>query len=75
MTEPWEKDLTPAERARAHATLTVLDPCPGGRGCSNRGTGEVHTCPYVEELSGPAEAAADLCNCCDDCAAECAADV
>jgi hypothetical protein len=30
---------------------------------------ELHTCPYKEEEGGENEA---LCNCCEDCVAECA---
>jgi len=35
--------------------------------CDNKAK-ELHRCPYDEEITGNEE----LCNCCDDCARECA---
>lgn len=40
--------------------------------CGVRGCTERHPCPYQEELYGDSET---LCNCCDDCAHECALDI
>ena len=42
--------------------------CESGFDCGNDGT-EAHTCPYAEEINDDYETS---CNCCEDCAGECA---
>lgn len=39
--------------------------------CSNTAT-ELHTCPYSEEIHSDSTS---LCNCCEHCTGECAADI
>lgn len=39
--------------------------------CENEGT-ELHSCPYNAEIN---EDNSLVCNCCDDCAQECANDI
>lgn len=43
-----------------------------GRGDCKNPAAEDHTCPFAEEINGDFES---LCNCCDDCAYECAMDI
>lgn len=38
----------------------------------NKGTDELHTCPFSEEIWNNHEAD---CNCCDDCSYQCAMDI
>lgn len=47
--------------------------CPRGgfRGCTGKAA-PPHTCPYAEEINDDHES---LCECCDICAGECAADI
>lgn len=71
--EPWKAGLTPQQAARARQTLTMLNPCHGGQGCTNQAAAP-HACPYQDELQAEG-AADDYCTCCDDCAAGCAADI
>lgn len=40
--------------------------------CGRPVSGEAHTCPYKEDIHDDSET---LCNCCDDCAYECAMDI
>jgi hypothetical protein len=41
--------------------------------CGINPAGEIGTCPYLEAkyVCGPVELRDRLCNCCDECAAEC----
>lgn len=45
--------------------------CGARDGCQNPAE-EDHTCPYAEEINEDYES---LCNCCSDCAHECAMDI
>lgn len=38
----------------------------------NAASDEKHTCPYAEDVNGDHET---MCNCCDNCSAQCAADI
>jgi hypothetical protein len=40
--------------------------------CNKPVSGELHTCPFQEEINDDSES---LCNCCGDCERECADDV
>lgn len=51
------------------ATYDVL--CFGHCRCGNPGT-EEHTCPYAEDINNDSES---LCNCCNECAGQCAMDI
>ena len=51
------------------ATYDVL--CFGHCRCGKPGTDE-HTCPYSEEIGNDFTT---LCNCCDQCAGQCADDI
>ena len=44
--------------------------CQGG--CGKPGEDEDHTCPYNEDVNNDS---ASTCNCCDDCAYQCAMDI
>lgn len=48
------------------------NPCPSSHGCSNEATEEAHGCPYQEEINDDYEYA---CECCSDCAGECACEI
>ena len=50
----------------------VDDLCQGSCKCSNKGTTELHPCPYQEDINNDPYF---QCNCCADCIYECAMDI
>ena len=54
---------------REQDTFNVL--CHGRCHCGSPGTDE-HTCPYSEEIHSDSTT---MCNCCDQCVGQCAADI
>jgi hypothetical protein len=61
-----------APREISMTDLPIIDnKCPSNFDCGKAAT-EDHTCPYAEDINNDSES---LCNCCDDCANECAMDI
>ena len=40
--------------------------------CKKKGSDDLHTCPFREEINDDSEI---LCNCCEDCTDECAMEI
>lgn len=65
-----DRGTTPSGKTRR---WVVLNSVSGGRdGCKNPPSGEMHPCPYQEDINDEHE---DYCFCCEDCQQECADDI
>ncbi len=42
------------------------------RNCEGKGTDELHTCPFREDINNDSET---LCNCCEACTQECSDEI